>query len=128
MAFYCCDRKSPSGICAKLHMVAANNNRVHMTWSLYYSLLTPHICAVVLRAHPIHDESHNQHNANREVATTSPLFYNETHWSRVLFVKAAPGTTFTSWSQHYFVAIGKPERHVRKASNCGSKQNRDHTP
>jgi len=22
-------------------------------------------------------------------------------------VKAAPGTTFTSWSQHHFVAIGK---------------------
>jgi len=27
---YCCDRKSPSGKCAKLHTVAASNNRDHM--------------------------------------------------------------------------------------------------
>ena len=26
-----------------------------------------------------------------------------------------------SWSQHHFVAIGNPERHVRKPSHCGSK-------
>jgi len=31
-------------------------------------------------------------------------------------------TTFTSWSQHHFVAIGYPERYVRKASQRGSKQ------
>jgi len=40
----------------------------------------------------------------------------------VLFVKVAPGTTFTSWSQHNFVAIGKPGQKVHKASHCGSKQ------
>jgi len=39
------------------------------------------------------------------------------HQSHVLFVKFAPGTTFTSWSQHHFVAIGKPEQQVRKASH-----------
>jgi len=76
----------------------------------------------VIRAHPVRGESHNQHNATGEVATTSPPFYNETHRSHVLFVKAAPGTTSISWSQHHFVAIGKPERHMRKASHCGSKQ------
>jgi len=27
---FCCDRKSPSGICAKFRTVAACNNRVHM--------------------------------------------------------------------------------------------------
>jgi len=61
---------------------------------------------VVLRAHPVRGESHIQRNANREVATTSSRFYNEPHRSHVLFVKTAPGTTFTFWSQHHFVAIG----------------------
>jgi len=28
-------------------------------------------------------------------------------------VKAELGTTSTSWSQHHFVAIGNPERHMR---------------
>jgi len=31
---FCCYRKSPSGMCAKLRTVAATNNRVHMPWSL----------------------------------------------------------------------------------------------
>ena len=38
---FCCDRKNPIGICAKLHTVAASNNRVHMSWSLYYRLFMP---------------------------------------------------------------------------------------
>ena len=76
----------------------------------------------ILRAHLVRGESHMQRNANREVAIISLPFYSEPHRSHVLFVKAAPGTTCTSWSQHHFVAIGKPERQVRKASNCGGKQ------
>ena len=75
----------------------------------------------MLDAHPIHGESHNQRNATGEVATTSPPFYNEPHRSHVLCVKADPGTIFTSWSQHHFIAIGNPERHVCKASHRGSK-------
>ena len=70
---------------------------------------------VVLHAHPVCGESHIQRNSDGHVATTSPPFYNKLHWSHVLFVKAAPGMTFTSWSQHYFYAIGKPEQQVRKA-------------
>jgi len=77
---------------------------------------------VIFRAHPIRGESHIQRNANRGVATTFPPFYNEPHQSYILFVKSAIGTTFTSWSQHHFVAIRKPERQVRKASYTGSKQ------
>jgi len=77
---------------------------------------------VVLRAHSVHGEPHIQRNANGEVATTSPPFYNEPHRSHVLFVKAAPGTTFTSWSQHHLVVIRKREGQVRKASQCGSMQ------
>ena len=67
--WYCCDRKSLSGMRAKLRTVAASNNRVHMPWSLYYCLFTPHICGVVLRIHPNCGESHIQHNATGEVAT-----------------------------------------------------------
>ena len=35
--------ESPSGKCAKLHAVAASNNRDHMPWSLYYCLFAPRI-------------------------------------------------------------------------------------
>jgi len=77
---------------------------------------------VVLRTHPVCGELHIQHNANGEIATTSPPFYNELHQSYVLSVRAAPATTFTSWAQHHFVAIGNPEQEVHKASHCGSKQ------
>ena len=69
---------------------------------------------VVLHSHPVRGESHNQHNTTGEVATTSPPFYNEPHRLHVLCVKAEFRTTFTFWSQHHFVAIGNPERHVRK--------------
>jgi len=77
---------------------------------------------VIRHAHPVRGESHNQRNTIGEVATTSLPFYNEPHRSQVLCVKAELGTTFTSWSQHHFVAMGNPERHMRKASHCGSKQ------
>ena len=114
--------KSPSGMCAKTHTVAASNNGVRMPWSLCYCLFAPHIYGVVLRAHSVRGEPRIQRNAKGEVATTSPPFYNEPHRSHVLFVKVLHGTTFTSWSQHHFVAIGKLERQVRKASYCGNKQ------
>ena len=77
---------------------------------------------VIFHAHPVRGESHNQRNTTGEVATTSPPFYNEPHRSYVLCVKAELGTTSTSLSQHHIVAIGNPERHVRKASHRGSKQ------
>ena len=88
----------------------------------YSCFLAPRIHIFVLRAHPVRGESHNQRNTTGEVATTSPPFYYETHRSHFLCVKAELGTTFTSWSQHHSVAIGNPERHVRKASHRGSKQ------
>jgi len=65
----CCNRKSPSGIRAKLRTVAASNNRVHAPRSLYYCLFAPRIYIVALRAHPVGGESHIQRNATEEVAT-----------------------------------------------------------
>jgi len=82
---------------------------------------TTYMDGVVLHAHPVRGESHNQCNTTGEVATTSPP-YNEPHRLHVLCVKAESSTTFTSWSQPHFVAIGNPEQHMRKASHCGSKQ------
>jgi len=63
---------------------------------------------VILHKHPIRGESHNQRNANGEVATTSLPFYNKPHRLHILFVKAAPGTISTSWSQHHFVDVSLP--------------------
>jgi len=60
---------------------------------------------VVLHSHPVRGESHIQRNTTGEVATTSPPFYNESHGSHVLCVKAELRTTFTSWSQHHFVDV-----------------------
>jgi len=77
---------------------------------------------VILPAHPVRGESHNQHNTTGEAATTSPPFYNEPHRSHVLCVKAELRTTFTPGSQHHFVAFGNPKRYMRKASHGGSKQ------
>jgi len=71
---------------------------------------------VILHAHPVRGESHIQRNANGEIATTFPPFYNEPHQSHVLFMKAVLGMTSISWSQHHFVVTGKPEQQVRKAS------------
>ena len=65
-----------------------------------------YLCVAVC-AHPICGESHIQRNANREFATTSPPSYNEPHLSHVLSVKVAPGTTFTSWSQHHFIDMSR---------------------
>ena len=83
---------------------------------------------VVLHAHPVRGESHNQRNTTGDVATTSPPFYNEPHRSHVLCVKAELRTTFTSWSQLHFVAIGYPERMCAKLRTVAASNNRLHTP
>ena len=44
---------------------------------------------VILHAHPVHGESHNQCNTTGVVVTTSLPFHNEPHRSHVLCVKAA---------------------------------------
>jgi len=71
---------------------------------------------------------HFQCNANREVATTSPRFCNEPHLLHVLFVKFAPETTFTTWSKHHFVVIGKAERSkCAKLHTVAPGNNKDRT-
>jgi len=128
-----------TGKCAKLRTVAASNNRVHLTRSLFSSPLASIInCSqgwqalleVTHQDHPIgiillllvrtthvwcysrtfhswwitQSTQHNQRGCNNILS-----FLNEPRRLHVL-VKSARSTTFTSSSQHHFVAIRKPER------------------
>jgi len=83
--------------------------------SLYHCLFAPRIYIVALHAHPVRGKSHNQRNANGEVATTSPPFDNEPHRSHVLFWKASHSTTPHPGHSTILLRSEKPERHVRKA-------------
>jgi len=58
----------PSGMCAKLHTVAASNNRDYASLSLCYCLFAPLIYRVVLRGHSVRGEPLIQRNAIGEVA------------------------------------------------------------
>jgi len=62
------------------------NNRVHMPWSLYYCLLAPCIYIVVLRAHPVRGELHNQRNIIGEVATILPNLWNKLTHILITFI------------------------------------------
>jgi len=129
---YCCDQKARAASAQSSTLwqqaiieITCHDHSIKLVRATYTCgvvLRATYTCGVVLRAHPICGESHIQCYASGYVATTSPPFHKEQHRSHILFVKVAPGTTFTSWSQHHFVAIRKPERQVRKASHFGSKQ------
>jgi len=68
---------------------------------------------VVLRAHSVRGEPRIQRNASGEVATTStPFSTNRT--DRAFFCEG--------FTQHDLHILIKPERLVRKASYCSSKQ------
>jgi len=59
---------NPSGICAKLHTVAASNNGDHAPQSLLLLLVRATYIYVVLSAHTVRGELHIQRNATGEVA------------------------------------------------------------
>jgi len=95
-SYCCCDRKA---LAARAQSFAlwqqATIEIMHHDHSIIACLRHLYM-GVVLHAHSVCGELCIQCNASGEVATTSPPFYNEPHQSHVLFVKAAPGTTFTS--------------------------------
>jgi len=67
--------RSPCTLVVTFNHSQASIGRAFTPWSLYYCLFEPRIYIVVLRAHPVHGESHIQRNATGEFATTSsPLF------------------------------------------------------
>jgi len=53
---------------AKLRTVAASNNRDHARNLSSYCLFALHINGVILHAHPVGGELHNQRNTTGEVA------------------------------------------------------------
>jgi len=118
---YCYNQKA-RGASSQNFTLAANNNRDQLTRSVYNCLFTSHIYGCC----SLHTSCSWQitHSAQCQPrgCNNIPSFFNEPHQSHSLFVKAAPGTTVTSWSQHHFVVIRKPKRQVRKASHCGSNQ------
>jgi len=66
--WYCCDRKSRA---TKLRTVAANNNRDHAPLAISLTIACWRYVydGVILHAHAVRGESHNQRNAAGEVAT-----------------------------------------------------------
>ena len=107
------------------HCAASNNRVMHRDHSII--ACSRHIYMVFFFAHIPFMVNHNATPAER-LQQHPPLFYNKLPQSLVLFVKASHGTTSTSLSQHHFVAIGKSERHMRKALHCAASNNRVHAP
>jgi len=104
----CCDRK-PRAACAQC-FAPWQQATIEIIFAISLTIACSRYIynGVILHAHPVRGESHNQRNATGEVATTSPPFYNEPHRSHVLCVKVELGTTTTSWSQHHFVDVSLP--------------------
>ena len=63
-----------------------------------------------------------QRHADGVASTTPPLFTTKPHRLHVPYVMVTPDMTFTSWSQHRFVAIAESQRQGRRASHNDSKQ------
>jgi len=79
---------------------------------------------VILCAHPVRDESYIPRKSNWK----HPLLFTTNCTSRMFtFYEDGTCMTFTSWSQHHFVAIRKPERQLHKASHW-QQATRDHAP
>ena len=111
--------ESPSDKCEKLHTVATSNNRDNTSCSLDYCLFAPRIYGCYSSL--VVNRTFNATPTER--LQQHPLLFTTKHTDRTFFLwRFSHSTTFTSWSQHHFVAIGKPEPRVRKASHCGSKQ------
>ena len=126
--------ESPSGMCAKLHTVAASNNRDHMLRSLCYCLFAPRIYSAFLRAHSVRGEPRipaqcqrsgcnkskmlSQLTFNTFLGWVSPVGYS---WPRRLWPTA---TTFISrhWCHFDVLFNWQPRfsgKHPRKVDSWG---------
>ena len=120
---YCCDRK------AQVASVQSFTQCQQATTEITLCDYSVIVCSrhmyiwVLFFAHIPFVVNHIFNATSAERLQQHPLPFTTNHTDHTFFfAKPAPGTTFTSWSQHHFVAIGKPERQVCKASHCGSKQ------
>jgi len=73
-------------MCAKLRIVAASNNRVHMPWSLCYCLFAPHICMVLFFTHIPFVVNHTIIATPPERLQQHPLLFTTNHTDSTFFV------------------------------------------
>jgi len=70
--WYCCDRKSPSGMCSKLCTVAASIMRRNLS---YYCLFVPHTCCCSSRTSRswwiTHSTQRHRRGCNNTIAALS---------------------------------------------------------
>jgi len=125
--FLCCDQKTRTASAHSFTLwqqaIIEITRRDH---SIFACSCHIYLC-VALCGHPICGESHFQRNINWEVATKSPPFCSEPHISHILFVKVAPGTTFTSWSNTTLLWLESPGGKYAKLHTLAASNNRDPT-
>ena len=100
---FTCHDHSPRTLVITCNCSHVNIGRTSTPRSLYHCLFTPHTYIVVLHAHPVRGESHNQRNANGEVATSIP--------SAVFVTAVALQTTFHS-PETFWEILGVCRRHL----------------
>ena len=106
-------------MCARLHTVAASNNRDHALKSLYYCLLAP----LLFFAHIPFVVNHTFNATPPERLQQHPLLFTTNRTDHMFFVWRL-NSVRPSHPGHSTILLRseKPEQHVRKASHCGSKQ------
>jgi len=76
----------PSGILAKLRIVAASNNGVHMPWSLCYCLFAPQSCMVLFFMHIPFVVNHTINATPLERLQQHPLLFTTNRTDCTFFV------------------------------------------
>jgi len=118
--------ESPSGMCAKLCTVAASNNRDHPCTAITVIACSRHICGVVLRAHPVHGESHIQRNG--EVAT-NPLIFITNRTDRTFFLwRLNPARPSHPGHSTILLCLESPSSNCAELRTVAASNNRDHAP
>jgi len=107
-----------------LNRSQVSTGRVSTPQSFDHCFFAPHIW-VLFFAHIPFVVTQRQWRGSNNI----PSFYNEPHRSHVLFVKSAPGTTFTSWSQHHILLRSEsPSGKCAKLHTVSANSSRDHMP
>ena len=117
--------ESLSGMCAKLHTMAASNNRDHMPWSLYIAcprhihvvLFSVHILFVVNSAMP-----------TKRLQQHPLLFFNEPHQSHILLWRCHMAQPSHPGHSTFLLQLESPSGMWSKLHTVAATNNRNHTP
>jgi len=125
---YCCDRKSRAAFAQRFALWQQATIEIMLAISLTVACSRYIYNGVILHAHPVRGESHNQCNTTAEVATTSPPFHNEPHRSHVLCVKAV-NSARPPYPGHSTILLRSeiPSDMCRKLRTEAASNNRDHS-